>query len=316
MERERGEPGDHATGRGGRASEILKILVLGGEGMLGHKMFQTLRSRYPDTICTVARSLEEPFYRKIPLFRSGKVVDRLDAMDSGEMGRVLGEHRPDWIINCIGVVKQRAEAEEAVPSIALNSLLPHRLAEIAGEWGGRLIHFSTDCVFSGRKGNYTEESPSDAEDLYGKSKYLGEVTAGNAVTLRTSIIGRELAHFRSLLEWFLSQDGKTVRGFRRVIYSGVTTNHMAQLVGNLIADHPALTGLYQVASPAVSKFDLLRMIRDAYGLNIDIIPDEEVVSDRSMVGEKFLKATGYDAPDWPGLIGQLASDPTPYKDWR
>jgi dTDP-4-dehydrorhamnose reductase len=179
-----------------------------------------------------------------------------------------------------------------------------------------VIHFSTDCVFSGRQGNYTEDSRSDAEDLYGKSKYLGEVTTGNALTLRTSIIGRELAHFRSLLEWFLSHDGKTVRGFRRVIYSGVTTNYLSQLVGDLITDHPALSGLYQVTAPPVSKHDLLCMIRDAYHLNIDIVPDEREVSDRSMVGEKFRRATGYTSPDWPRLLKQLADDPTPYVDWR
>lgn len=294
----------------------MKILVLGGEGMLGHKMFQTLRSRYPETICTVAQSLEEHFYRKIPLFRTGNVVDRADAMDFGAMRRILREHRPDCLINCIGIIKQREEAKAAIPSNTLNSLFPHKLAEFAGEWGGRVIHFSTDCVFSGREGNYTEESPSDAEDLYGKSKYLGEVTAGNALTLRTSIIGRELANFRSLLEWLISQDGKTVRGFRRVVYSGVTTNYLAQLVGNLITDHPALSGLYQVTSPPVSKHDLLCMIRDAYGLTIDIVPDEREVSDRSMVGEKFRKATGYPPPEWPGLIKQLVSDPTPYRDWR
>ena len=294
----------------------MKILVLGGEGMLGHKMFQTLRSRFTDTSCTVARSLEESLYRKIPLYNEGNVVDRADAMDFGAMRRVLGEHRPDWIINCIGIIKQREEAKAAIPIITLNSLLPHKLAEFAGEWGGRVIHFSTDCVFSGRQGNYTEESPSDAVDLYGKSKYLGEVAVGNALTLRTSIIGRELAHFRSLLEWFLSQDGKTVRGFRRVIYSGVTTNHLAQLVGDLITDHPSLSGLYQVTSPRVSKHDLLCMIREAFDLNIEIIPDEREVSDRSMIGEKFRRATGYSRPEWPALLRQLADDPTPYGDWR
>ena len=294
----------------------MKILVLGGEGMLGHKMFQTLRSRFTDTSCTVARSLEESLYRKIPLYNEGNVVDRADAMDFGAMRRVLGEHRPDWIINCIGIIKQREEAKAAIPIITLNSLLPHKLAEFAGEWGGRVIHFSTDCVFSGRQGNYTEESPSDAVDLYGKSKYLGEVAVGNALTLRTSIIGRELAHFRSLLEWFLSQDGKTVRGFRRVIYSGVTTNYLAQLVGDLITDHPSLSGLYQVTSPRVSKHDLLCMIREAFDLNIEIIPDEREVSDRSMIGEKFRRATGYSRPEWPALLRQLADDPTPYGYWR
>ena len=260
--------------------------------------------------------MDEPFYRKIPLFCTGNVVDRVDAMDFGAIRRILGEHRPDWVINCIGIIKQREEAKAAIPSITLNSLFPHKLAEFAREWGGRAIHFSTDCVFSGRQGNYTEESPSDAEDLYGKSKYLGEVTAENALTLRTSIIGRELAHFRSLLEWFLSQDGKTVRGFRRVIYSGVTTNYLAQLVGDLIADHPSLTGLYQVTGPPVSKHDLLCMIREAFDLNIEIIPDEREISDRSMVGEKFRRATGYSQPEWPALLKQLADDPIPYGDWR
>ena len=301
-----------------RGSELggKKILVLGGEGMLGHKMFQTLRSRYPVTICTIARSLAEPFYRKIPLYCTGNVVDQVDAMDFGTIHRTLGKHRPDWIINCIGVIKQREEAKAAIPSITLNSLLPHKLAEFAREWGGRVIHFSTDCVFSGRQGNYTEESPSDAEDLYGKSKFLGEVTTGNALTLRTSIIGRELAHFRSLLEWFLSQNGKAVRGFRRVIYSGVTTNYLAQLVGDLITDHPSLSGLYQVTSPPVSKYELLSMIRESFGLKIEIVSDDREVSDRSMIGEKFRKATGYPWPEWPALLKQLADDPTPYGDWR
>jgi len=162
----------------------------------------------------------------------------------------------------------------------------------------------------------TEASPSDAEDLYGKSKYLGEVTAENALTLRTSIIGRELAHFRSLLEWILSQNGKSVRGFKRVIYSGVTTSYMADLVCRIVSEHPTLSGLYQVTSPAISKHDLLCMIRDAFRMDIDIVPDEKEVSDRSMVGEAFLRATGYRSPDWPALVSQLVNDPTPYEKWR
>jgi len=294
----------------------MKILVLGGEGMLGHKMFQTLRFLYPDTGCTVAGSLADPFYREIPLFHQEDVVDRVDAMDLAAVRNTLNDLRPDCVVNCIGITKQREESKVAIPSITLNALLPHKLAEFAGKWGGRVIHFSTDCVFSGKQGNYTEDSPSDAEDLYGKSKYLGEVTSENALTLRTSMIGRELMSFRSLLEWFLSQSGKTVRGFRRVIYSGVTTNYLSQLVGNLIADHPGLSGLYQVTSPPVSKHDLLSMIREAYGLRINILPDEQEVSDRSMVGEKFRKMTGYPSPEWPELITQLAGDPTPYEEWR
>jgi dTDP-4-dehydrorhamnose reductase len=294
----------------------MKMLVLGGSGMLGHKVFQAAISRRLDAACTVSRSLEEPLCKRIDLFRQGRVIDQVDAMDFPRLREVLEAERPDFIVNCIGVIKQREAAKAAIPSITLNSLLPHKLAEWAGGWGGRLITFSTDCVFSGKTGGYTEASPSDAEDLYGKSKYLGEVAAANALTLRTSIIGRELANFRSLLEWFLSQRGKRVRGYRRVIYSGVTTNHLAELVCRIAAERPGLSGLYQVTAPAISKHDLLCMIRDAYRLDIDIVPDDAEASDRSMIGEAFLRATGYQAPGWPGLIAQLAEDPTPYEKWR
>jgi dTDP-4-dehydrorhamnose reductase len=294
----------------------MKILVLGGEGMLGHKMYQTLLARHPDTACTVSRPPDEPFYRRVALFRQGLVIGGVDAMDLQGLGDLLRERKPEFIVNCIGIVKQREEAKAAVPSITLNSLLPHKLAEFAASWGGRVVHFSTDCVFSGRRGKYTEEDPPDAEDLYGKSKTLGEVSGSNALTLRTSIIGRELAHFQSLLEWFLARKGKTVRGFRRVIYSGVTTNYLAQLVGDLIADHPSLSGLYQVTAPPISKHDLLCRLKEAYRLDVEIVPDETEVSDRSMVGEKFVRATGYRPPEWDDLVTRLANDPTHYDTWR
>jgi len=294
----------------------LKILVLGGEGMLGHKMFQFLLSRYPDTACTIRGSLANPFYARTDLFRRGTVIEKVDAMDLPSLGRRLRDRKPRFLVNCIGIVKQREEAMSAVPSITINSLLPHRLAEFAAEWGGRVIHISTDCVFDGKRGGYTEESPSDATDLYGKTKYLGEVATENALTLRTSIIGRELSHFRSLLEWFLGQKGKQVRGFTRVIYSGVTTNHLAHLVGDLIARHPDLSGLYNVASAPISKHDLLCLLKDAFRLDVEILPDEDEVSDRSLVGDRFRRATGYVCPEWPALAEQLAVDPTPYGEWR
>jgi dTDP-4-dehydrorhamnose reductase len=179
-----------------------------------------------------------------------------------------------------------------------------------------VIHFSTDCVFNGKRGCYTEDDSSDAEDLYGRSKYLGEVAADNALTLRTSVIGRELSQFRSLLEWFLAQNGKTIRGFRRVIYSGVTTNYLARRVGDLIAGHPSLSGLYQVTSAPICKYDLLCLLREAFKLDVEIVPDENEVSDRSMAGDAFLRDTGYQSPDWPGLIAELVNDTTPYEKWR
>jgi dTDP-4-dehydrorhamnose reductase len=292
------------------------ILILGGEGMLGHKMFQVLRQRYPDTACTIMGRLGDPLYRKIDIFRHGQVYERVDAMSFPDLERKLCEWKPAFIINCIGVVKQRVEANAPIPSITLNSLLPHTLARTAKRWNGRVIHFSTDCVFSGLRGSYTEEDFSDAHDLYGKSKYLGEVTDNNALTLRTSIIGRELSQFKSLLEWFLAQRGKSVRGYRKASYSGVTTNHLSELVADLIADYPALSGLYQVTGRTISKYDLLRLLRDAYYLDTEIVPDDEECCDRSMIGDKFQSATGYAAPPWSELVGELACDPTPYEDWR
>lgn len=294
----------------------MKIIVLGGEGMLGHKVFQILSTRYQGTKCTVFGSLEDPFYRAIPLFTAKNTIEKVNAMDLLALRQLLEKENPDFIINCIGIVKQRDEGKAAIPSITINALLPHQLADWAAAWGGRLIHFSTDCVFSGKKGNYTEDDTSDAEDLYGKSKYLGEIASQNVFTLRTSIIGRELSHFQSLLEWFLAQKGKTVKGFKRVIYSGVTTNYIAELVGKIISEHPGLSGLYQITAPAITKHDLLARIRDAYKLDVEIVPDDREISDRSMNGERFRKMTGYGEPSWDELIARLVNDKTPYDNWR
>ncbi len=294
----------------------MKILVLGGEGMLGHKMFQTLLERFPGTGCTVRGRLSDPFYRRIGLYRAGRTIDGVDAADFPSLARTLRDAAPEFVVNCVGIVKQCDEAAAPIPSIEINSLLPHRLAALSAEWGGRLIHFSTDCVFSGRGGGYAEDDPPDAPDLYGRTKSLGEPAADNALTLRTSIIGRELSRFRSLLEWFLAQRGKTVRGFTRVVWSGVTTNLLAHVVGDIVANRPALSGLYQVASRPVSKHDLLCMMRDAFGIDATVVPDDREASDRSMSGEKFFAATGWRAPDWPGPLLELAGDPTPYEKWR
>jgi len=294
----------------------LQIIVLGAEGMLGHKMFKVLSARYPGTRCTIFGSLSDPFYRAIPLFRPEATIERVNAMDLQALRQLLEKEKPDFVINCIGIVKQRDEGKMAIPSITINSLLPHLLADWVLAWGGRLIHFSTDCVFSGKKGNYSEDDPSDAEDLYWKSKFLGETATQNALTLRTSIIGRELSQFKSLLEWFLAQKGRQVKGYKKVIYSGVTTNHIAELVGKIISGHPKLSGLYQVTATAISKLDLLISLRDAYGLEVEIVAEDSEISDRSMRGERFRKATGYQEPTWDELIAPLAEDKTPYDNWR
>jgi len=293
----------------------MRIVILGGAGMLGHKLFQILRERFPGTLCTTREDVRQAPFSRVQLLQGDDVIRGVDVMDLPAMQRRLSEFRPDYIVNAVGIIKQRDEARSAIPSITINSLLPHQLAAMAREWGGRVIHFSTDCVFSGSRGGYTEADDSDADDLYGKSKFLGEVATENALTLRTSIIGRELVEHKSLLDWFLAQQHQTIKGFKRVIYSGVTTNQLAQVVADIIQHHPTLAGLYQVVATPISKYDLLCLLRDAYQMDVKIVADETVVSDRSMRGDKLRAAIGYESPAWPVLVQNLATDPTPYQDW-
>jgi dTDP-4-dehydrorhamnose reductase len=298
------------------ADEII-VLVLGGTGMLGHKIFQRVGARIPGTWCMVRGSEKETDVLAPGLLDNGKVIHDIEAANWSALEGLLNQSRPKVIVNCVGIIKQRSEAKDAVSSIEINSLLPHKLAKLCACWGGRLIHFSTDCVFTGKRGHYTENDLSDAEDMYGKTKYLGEVSSEpNAITLRTSIIGRELTQFQSLLEWFLAQNGRSIQGYTRAFYSGVTTNYLADVVAGLIKDFPGLTGLYQVTGQTISKFDLLCLLRTAYELNIEIVPNEDDFCDRSMLGNKFEHATGYQTPPWTELVTQLVEDTSPYKDWR
>jgi dTDP-4-dehydrorhamnose reductase len=291
------------------------ILILGGSGMLGHKMFQVLGARFADISCTIRGKTSAAELRRVELFQSDSVIPEVDVTDVDRLAALLSDLTPDVVVNCVGIVKQRDTARDAIPSITVNSLLPHHLAAICETINARLIHFSTDCVFSGDKGAYTEDDPSDARDLYGRTKFLGEVHGPAALTLRTSMIGRELTHRSSLLEWFLAQDGQKVKGYRKALYAGLTTNRMAYLVGAIIEHHPDLTGLFHVAGPWIPKYDLLVQIRDAFGLSIEIESDDEVVIDRTLDGSRFAAATGFSPPTWQEMVTELANDPTPYESW-
>ncbi len=198
----------------------------------------------------------------------------------------------------------------------MNSLFPHRLAQACGAAQARLIHISTDCVFSGQRGNYSEDNITDAEDLYGRTKALGEVDYGNNLTIRTSMIGRELQGSHGLIEWFLGQQGKTVRGFKRAIFSGFTTNALAKIIGEVISDQPELRGTWHVAAEPINKFDLLSQVQETYGLDIEIEPDETFVCDRSLNAERFRNETGMAAPSWPDMITEMRADDTPYDELR
>lgn len=290
----------------------MKLVIFGASGMLGHKMVQGLSARFQDTWWTISGSKRDGIYRRVPFLQSDRCVEKVDATDWPAVGRLLEQLRPDAIVNCVGVIKQRPAAARPIPSITVNSLFPHQLANAAAAWGGRVIHFSTDCVFSGARGNYTEDDASDADDLYGRTKFLGEVAEENALTLRTSIIGRELQHHQSLLDWFLLSGHTRVVGYRRVWWSGVTTNHLADLVGDILKTHSQLAGLYQVSSGRISKYELLCRIRDAYGLPIEVEPADEPVNDRTLAGAKLGAAIQYHCPPWDEMIQQLVNDTTPY----
>jgi dTDP-4-dehydrorhamnose reductase len=300
-------------GAGRGQAHLSRVLILGGSGMLGHKMFQVLGRRFPETYATVRTSQSADLLKSVGLYDEQWVIEGIDVLDPVAMSSLVAKLHPDVIINCVGIVKQREQASDSIASIKTNSLLPHQLSGMCQETGARLIHFSTDCVFDGVKGAYTEEDVSNATDLYGRSKFLGETSANSSLTLRSSIIGRELASYDSLLEWFLAQNHGQVKGFKKALYAGITTNQMARLVGDLIEGHPELSGMYQVSGPWISKYDLLMIVRDKFNLEIEIEPDNEVAIDRTLVGDKFEAATGIKQPGWTEMIEELAADPTPYR---
>jgi len=295
---------------------MTKVLILGGAGMLGHKMYQTLAEQPFNTYATVRQTVEESPAAAIGSSSDGHFIGGVDVSDFGAIDGLLDEVRPDVLVNCVGVIKQRDAAHDSIESITINSLLPHLLADKCGQIGARVIHFSTDCIFDGEKGAYEESDPSDAKDLYGRTKYLGEISSPGSLTLRSSIIGRELYNNASLVEWFLSQDGKNVKGFAKALYAGLTTIRMSALVKDLILDHPDLNGIYQVSGPWISKYDLLGLIRDAFDLDIEIERDEDVDIDRTLVGNRFSADTGFVAPTWQEMVTELAADTTPYESWK
>jgi dTDP-4-dehydrorhamnose reductase len=219
--------------------------------------------------------------------------------------------RPDVILNCVGVIKQLDAAKDARASIYTNALFPHLLAAEATERGARVIHVSTDCVFSGERGSYRETDFADARDLYGRTKLLGELPAPH-LTMRTSIVGRELFSSLSLLDWFLSQRGRRVRGFQRAIYSGFSTIALSREIARVISDRPKLAGLYHVSSEPIAKYDLLHLWRSAYGVDIEIEPDDAFLCDRSLLSGRYRADAGFTPPSWPEMVDEMARDATPY----
>jgi dTDP-4-dehydrorhamnose reductase len=283
----------------------VKVLVLGGDGMLGHQFLSEWSGRH-DVKVTLRQPLEA--YRDHPQFTPANAFGGVDARDTTRLVSVIREFAPDAVVNGIGVVKQRAEAKDAVPAIEINALLPHRLLDMCRDHGARLVHISTDCVFSGRAGNYRETDTPDPVDLYGRSKLLGEIHDVSGLTLRTSIVGLELGRHLGLVEWFLAARGD-IRGYRRAIYTGVTTRTLARIIEHLLIRRPDLAGLWHVASAPIDKYDLLTRLSAALGrTDIMIAPDDEFACDRSLSADRFEAETGYRAPGWDEMIAGLAAE--------
>lgn len=281
--------------------------------MLGHKVFQALCQSF-DAYATFRRA--PAAYERFRVFDSARVINNVAAEQFDSVVRAFEETKPEAVVNCIGIVKQDAAAKDPLASISINALFPHRLAHLCRAANARLVHLSTDCVFSGRKGDYAEADAADAEDLYGRTKLLGEVDYENCLTIRTSMIGRELAGAHGLVEWFLSQKGKRVRGFKRAIFSGFTTNELARIIGDALVNHSSLRGVWHVAAEPINKFDLLTLVRDAYKLDIEIEPDETFACDRSLDASRFREATGFRPKAWPEMIEDMRRDQTDYEEIR
>lgn len=280
-----------------------RLLVLGASGMLGNAVLRWFEQDPSVEVFGSVRSLAsvKGLQAKAPAaqFVPGVDVESLDSLT-----RLFAQVRPDVVVNCIGVVKQLAEADDPLTAIPINALLPHRLARLCQVAGARLIHVSTDCVFSGARGGYVETDPSDAYDLYGRSKLMGEVDYENAITLRTSIIGHELASAHGLVVWFLAQQGP-VRGFTKAVFSGLPTVELARVIQQYVLPHPELRGTYHVSVAPINKYELLKLVASAYGRNNEIAPDDKLVIDRSLNSERFRAATGYVPPTWPELVQRM-----------
>lgn len=274
--------------------------------MLGHTLFRYLAEDSRLDVFVTVRSTKD-LSDGLPSDQMKKVFCNVDIHYFDSLVKVIADLKPDIVVNCIGIIKQAPAVQDPLATITANALIPHRIALLCGAAGARMIHISTDCVFDGVKGSYTESNLSNATDLYGRTKYLGEVAYPHCVTLRTSIIGHELKGKYGLVEWFLSQEEK-VRGFRNVIYSGFPTVELSRIIGDYVIPNPEITGLNHVSSNPISKYELLKLIKVQYGKKIEIEPEDNIRLDRSLDSSLFRSLTGYTPPSWPELVGRMYQD--------
>ncbi len=284
-----------------------KILILGGTGMLGHVLFRYFAQNGGYEVYATSRNFLEAASHFPPELAARLRRGNVDADNFDTVIRALASIQPDIVINCIGAIKQLPTAKDPLTAITVNAQLPHRISLVSRAADARMIHISTDCVFDGKRGMYTEADIPSPEDLYGRTKLLGEVSYPHCVTLRTSIIGHELRGRRGLIEWFLGESVK-VRGYKNAIYSGFPTIALAKIILNYVLPDKQMRGVYHVSSKPISKYDLLKLVAEKYGKEIDIEPYEDFVEDRSLISERFYRQTGYTPPEWPDLIDAMHKD--------
>jgi dTDP-4-dehydrorhamnose reductase len=290
-----------------------RVLVLGATGMLGHKVYQVF-SEACEVYATV-RKFDERL-KALNLFDESRVLSGIDVSEMSGLSDCMAKIQPDVVINCIGVIKQLEAAHDMPRLIFTNALFPHLLNDLCARNSAKLIHLSTDCVFSGKDGNYAEDAVADATDAYGRTKWLGEVTGSGALTLRTSMIGHELFSKVSLLDWFLSQRGKPVNGFTHAVFSGMPTIILSRELLRIVRDHRDLSGLYHLSVAPISKFDLLQRVAKVYGLDCTIVPREEPHIDRGLNSQKYQGMTTFNPPSWDSMIREMHSDFAHYTDQK
>jgi len=291
----------------------MKVLIFGGGGMLGHKLVQRLSDRF-DVNFTLHGSFDS--VERLGIFEREGAIENVDVRNVDSIRSALERSAPATVINAVGVTKQVAGCENVESTLSVNAIFPHRLAKLSEEIGARLITISTDCVFAGTRGMYSEEHVPDALDLYGQSKHWGEIADGIGLTLRTSIIGRELNSAHGLLEWFISQRGKRVKGYSKAIFSGFPTVVFADIIIDIIERYRELKGIFHVSSSPITKFDLLDKVNHKFDLGVQLTEDRDFAIDRSLDSSKFQRATGFQSPSWDEMIERIRADSTPYESWK
>jgi dTDP-4-dehydrorhamnose reductase len=281
-----------------------RILVVGASGMLGHEAVKVLAPDFE--VWGACRKPEELPSLGIP---SDRLLGGLDATKAESAFQIVDRVRPHLCINAAGIVKQRAEAKSAIPSIAVNSLWPHALADACARYGARMVHVSTDCVFSGGRGNYVESDVPDDVDLYGRSKLLGEVADQNhVVTLRTSIIGWQIGEPTGLVGWFAAHRREPLNGFTRAVFSGLTTRALTEVVRDVVLPDPSLAGLWHVSADPIDKFTLLSELARHLEWAVNLMPVDQPVIDRSLDSTRFRDRTGWVPPKWDEMLEELARE--------